>query len=97
MKAYCSEKDVERMEQNPKYKMSSVFRWYFGYATRAAINGEENAKVDYQIHCSPAMGCFNQLVAGTDLESWHNRHVDEIGIMLMEQAADYMKKYFQVH
>ncbi|MBF0225349.1 MAG: ACP S-malonyltransferase [Desulfobacterales bacterium] len=78
---------IEKAEKNPKYKMALIFRWYFGYSTRIALSGDESNKVDYQIHCGPALGAFNQWVKGTDLENWKNRHVDEIGTLLMEETA----------
>jgi trans-AT polyketide synthase/acyltransferase/oxidoreductase domain-containing protein len=51
--------------------------------------------VDYQIHCGPAMGAFNQWVKGTDLEDWRNRHVDEIAERLMRAAAQFLEGRFQ--
>ena len=37
------------------------------------------------------MGAFNQWVKGTALENWRNRHVNEIGIKLMDETALIMK------
>lgn len=93
VKEYSTEKDIERMEKNPKYKMSAIFKWYFGHSSRAAISGNETCKVDFQIHCSPAMGYFNELVKGTELESWKNRHVDQIAKLLMKDAATHLNTY----
>ncbi|SPF50732.1 hypothetical protein SBF1_490001 [Candidatus Desulfosporosinus infrequens] len=68
--------------------MALIFRWYFGYSSRLAFSGNEECKVDYQVHCGPALGAFNQWVKGTEMEDWHNRHVDKIGIKIMEDAAE---------
>ena len=75
--------------------MALVFRWYFGHSTRLALSGSEKSKVDYQIHCGPALGAFNQWVKGTELENWRNRHVDMIGVKLMEDTADLVNARFQ--
>ncbi len=64
-----------------------IFRWYFRYSSKLAISGSEHSKVDYQIHCGPALGAFNQWVKGSQLENWRNRHVDEIGKKLMTETA----------
>jgi trans-AT polyketide synthase, acyltransferase and oxidoreductase domains len=75
------------IEDNPKRKMASIFKWYFVHSTRLAMQGNEEQKVDFQIHCGPAMGAFNQWVKGTELQSWRNRHVDEIGLKIMSATA----------
>ena len=83
---------IERAEQNPKVKMALVFKWYFTHAMRVAIQGNPGYKVDYQIHCGPTMGAFNQWVKGTVLEDWHNRHVDHIAEQLMEETAAFLTR-----
>lgn len=87
-------KELERAGRNPKHKMSLVFRWYFGYTTRLALEGVKDRKVDFQVHCGPALGAFNQWVKGTTLEDWRNRHVDEIAEKLMKETADLLNKRF---
>lgn len=78
---------IAKAEQNPKHKMAMVFKWYFSHTTRLALEGKSESKIDYQIHCGPALGAFNQWVKGTPLENWRNRHVDLIGKQLMEETA----------
>lgn len=73
-------------EENPKKKMALVFRWYFSHTNRLAREGIDQQISDYQIHCGPAMGAFNQWVKGGELENWQNRHVDEIAEILMVEA-----------
>jgi trans-AT polyketide synthase/acyltransferase/oxidoreductase domain-containing protein len=85
---------IERVERNPKQKMAFVFRWYFIYSTDAALAGRKESKVDFQIHCGPALGAFNQWVKGTDVADWRKRHVDEIAWMLMDGAARHLQDYF---
>jgi trans-AT polyketide synthase/acyltransferase/oxidoreductase domain-containing protein len=92
--SYYPSKEIERMNKNPKYKMALIFRWYFGESTRQALYGNEDRKVDFQIHCGPALGAFNQWVKGTEYESWRNRHVDEIAIQLMEATASLLNDSF---
>ncbi len=91
VKAYWPRAEIEKAEQSPKHKMALVFRWYFGYSIGLALSGDEERKVDYQVHCGPALGAFNQWVKGTKLESWRNRHVDEIGLKLMEETASLLE------
>lgn len=86
--AYHKPEILAKAESNPKQKMALIFRWYFVHTTRLAMRGEEQQKVDYQIHCGPALGAFNAWVSGTELESWRNRHVDQIAEKLMCAAAD---------
>lgn len=75
-------------ERDPKHKMLLVFKAYFVQSIRLAMSGSEEHQVDYQINCGPALGAFNSLVRGTHRENWRNRHVDDLGEMLMRGAAD---------
>jgi trans-AT polyketide synthase/acyltransferase/oxidoreductase domain-containing protein len=84
--------DVERAERDPKAKMALVFRWYFVHTTRMAMSGAPHEKVNYQIHCGPALGAFNRAVAGTPLEPWRARHVDAVAELLMAGAADVLDR-----
>ncbi|MEV0689377.1 enoyl-CoA hydratase/isomerase [Streptomyces sp. NPDC050388] len=74
-------------ERNPKQRMALVFRWYFVHSTRLAMSGSTTQRVDYQIHCGPAMGAFNSWVKGTDLESWRSRRADVIAERLLRETA----------
>ncbi|GER89929.1 polyketide biosynthesis protein PksE [Dictyobacter vulcani] len=90
VKAYYPAQEIEKAEKNPKHKMALIFRWYFAYSTRLALSGSEESIVDYQVHCGPALGAFNQWVKSSELENWRNRHVDEIGKKLMIETAALM-------
>ncbi|WP_276736073.1 ACP S-malonyltransferase [Bacillus sp. (in: firmicutes)] len=87
--------EIEKAEQNPKHKMALIFRWYFRNSSNLAISGSDHSKVDYQIHCGPALGAFNQWVKGSELENWRNRHVDEIGKKLMTETAALLHERMQ--
>ena len=67
----------QRIERDPKRKMATVFKWYLRYSGEAAMEGATEGKVDFQIHCGPALGSFNAWVKGGPMEQWRNRHVDE--------------------
>jgi len=84
--------EVEKAEANPKHKMALIFRWYFVHSMRLAINGSPEQKVDYQIHCGPALGAFNQWVKGTELENWRNRHVADVALKLLTATADLLNE-----
>ncbi|NEC15238.1 ACP S-malonyltransferase [Streptomyces sp. SID8014] len=79
--------ELARAEANPRYRMALVFRWYFVHSTRVALRGVPQERVNYQIHCGPAMGAFNRLVAGTELADWRRRHVEVVAGLLMTGAA----------
>lgn len=83
---------IQQVEANPKRKMAWIFRWYFRYSMMAAFEGDESKRVDYQIHTGPALGAFNQWVKGTPLESWKNRHVDQIAEKLMTETANELNR-----
>jgi trans-AT polyketide synthase/acyltransferase/oxidoreductase domain-containing protein len=74
-------------ERSPKRRMALVFKWYFAYSSRLAFEGRDERRVDYQVHCGPALGAFNQWVKGTPLESWRQRHVAAIADALMAATA----------
>jgi trans-AT polyketide synthase/acyltransferase/oxidoreductase domain-containing protein len=86
---------LAEIDANPKQKMALIFRWYFVHSNRLAMRGTEDQRVDYQIHCGPAMGAFNQWVKGTGLSSWRNRHVADIGTRIMTNAATVLGERFQ--
>ena len=75
--------------------MALVFRWYFGKATRIALEGDEKQRVDFQIQCGPSLGAFNQWVKGSEQENWRNRHVDDIAEKLMQDTAELLNNRFQ--
>jgi trans-AT polyketide synthase, acyltransferase and oxidoreductase domains len=83
------------IERSPKLKMAAVFKWYFVHTTRLAMRGIEDQKVDYQIHCGPALGAFNQWVKGTELDSWRNRRVADIAHRLMTATAAVLEERYR--
>ncbi|MGA1823800.1 MAG: ACP S-malonyltransferase [bacterium] len=98
-KSYWSQiepSQIAKAERSPKHKMALIFRWYFGKSTHLALTGSEEQRVDYQVQCGPALGAFNQWVKGTALESWRNRHVDEIAEKLMKETASLLNERFKL-
>lgn len=89
------EEVITRANAQPKLKMSLVFRWYFSYTARLALTGLADDRVNYQVHTGPALGAFNQWVKGTAHESWRERHVDKIGLMLLDAAAQYIDSTYR--
>jgi len=87
---YFEERDktqIIRAENDPKHKMALVFRWYLGQASRWAISGNPERKLDYQIWCGPAMGAFNEWTKGSFLEKTTNRKVVPVALNLLHGAA----------
>lgn len=79
---------------SPKQKMALIFKWYFIHTTRMAMRGVDEEKVNYQVHCGPALGAFNQWVKGTSLESWRNRHVGDVAERIMNGAAAVLTRQY---
>ncbi len=79
--------EIKKAEQDPKYLMALVFRWYLGNTANWAIHGDTAHRVDYQICCGPSMGAFNTWVKGTFLSEPENRTVVLIALNLLEGAA----------
>jgi hypothetical protein len=67
--------------------MALVFRSYLGHSSRWAIAGDTARRRDYQIWCGPAMGAFNQWVAGSFLAEPEQRSVVQVAYNLLEGAA----------
>ncbi|GAB2993374.1 ACP S-malonyltransferase [Saccharothrix stipae] len=83
---------VERAERDPKHRMALVFKAYFARTSRLAAAGDEAERVNFQIHCGPAIGAFNRFVAGTPLQDWRARHVDLVAERLMAGAARVLRE-----
>lgn len=94
VKNYYPALDIENAAKSEKSKMSIIFRWYFDYSTDLALKGKVENIVDFQVMCGPALGAFNQWVKGTKLESWRNRHVDQIGLKIMHATAEVLNRRF---
>ena len=84
---------AEHAARQPKQKMALVFRRYFGYSARIALEGRSDDKVNYQVHTGPALGSFNQWVRDTPHASWRHRHVDEVGRNLLDAAATHLGEF----
>jgi len=97
-RAYYAEHDpqqIARAERDAKHKMGLVFRWYFIHSMRLALSGSQDQRVDYQIHCGPALGAFNRWVKGTELQSWRQRHVDVVAQRLMHATAALLSERYK--
>jgi trans-AT polyketide synthase/acyltransferase/oxidoreductase domain-containing protein len=80
-------RQVERAERDPKHRMALVFRWYLGQAAHWAKDGQSARRIDYQVWCGPAMGAFNEWVAGSFLESPERRTVATVARNILYGAA----------
>jgi trans-AT polyketide synthase, acyltransferase and oxidoreductase domains len=94
-KKFYSTDVIKKAEKNPKQKMALIFRWYFGRSTRLALTGKKEDKVNFQIQCGPALGAFNSWVRGTELQDWRKRHVDRIGLKLLNATAELLEERFE--
>ena len=80
-------RQIERGQNNHKYKMALVFRSYLGQASNWATSGVEDRKMDYQVWCGPAIGAFNEWVKGSELEIPENRRVATIAMDILKGAS----------
>ncbi|MFD2338793.1 acyl-CoA dehydrogenase family protein [Clavibacter michiganensis subsp. tessellarius] len=81
-----------RARDHPKRRMALVFRWYLGMASRWAAVGDAERAADYQIWAGPALGAFNDWVAGTALARPEERRVALVTDVLLGGAAVMMRK-----
>ena len=79
--------ELAAIANHPKRRMATIFKWYFGFSTRVALDGISSERTNFQVHTGPALGAFNRWVAGSSLEPWQARHVDEIGLRLLAEAS----------
>lgn len=87
---YFAERDPEQLKRaatDERHRMALIFRWYFGHSQRAAMTGDPDLKLDFQVHCGPALGSLNSWLRETTGEGWRARHVGELGTRLMDAAA----------
>lgn len=83
--------DVARAEGLPKRRMAMVFKSYFAKSVEYALAGDVEERVNFQIHCGPAMGAFNRFCAGTPMQDWRSRDPGAIADALMTGAANLLK------
>jgi trans-AT polyketide synthase/acyltransferase/oxidoreductase domain-containing protein len=74
-------------EGDGRAELAGLFRAYAERGLRLAVTGGGASRVDYLVHCGPAMGAFNQVVEDTELHPWRARTVEAISEVLMEGAA----------
>ncbi len=85
-------RDADHIEKHPKKKMAAVFKWYFHHTNELALQGQSAHSVDYQIHCGPALGAFNQWVEQGPMTSWRERRVADIAERLMQGTAQLLEE-----
>ncbi|MEJ1201612.1 MULTISPECIES: PfaD family polyunsaturated fatty acid/polyketide biosynthesis protein [unclassified Streptomyces] len=83
---------IERAEEDPKRRMALIFTWYFAKATRVALEGDADSRVDFQIPCGPALGALNERLRGTSREDWRARHPDDLARLIMTGAAELLSR-----
>ena len=97
-RAYLSGKapeELEKMDANPKIRMVRIFQWYFGYSNRMALSGTLENKIDFQIHCGPAMGACNSWLKGTPFQNWSDRSVVKLADLMMKETEAYLNLKMQ--
>ena len=80
-------RQLAKAENDPKYKMALVFRWYLGQSPVWANKGVADRKLDYQVWCGPAMGAFNEWTKGSFLEVTAQRKIASVAMNILFGAA----------
>ncbi len=79
--------EAARADADGNKRFALVARRYLFQGAQWAREGDPKRVADYQIWCGPAMGAFNEWVAGTPLEQIDARTVRQIALNLLEGAA----------
>jgi len=79
--------EAKKAETDGNKRLALVARRYLFQGAQWAREGDPGRTADYQIWCGPAMGAFNEWVAGTALEPVEARTVRQIALNLLEGAA----------
>ncbi|KCZ95066.1 2-nitropropane dioxygenase [Hyphomonas hirschiana VP5] len=79
--------EAARADKDGNKRLALVARRYLFMGAQWAREGHPGRAADYQIWCGPAMGAFNEWVAGSFLEPVEARTVRQIALNLMEGAA----------
>lgn len=88
IKSKASPDELRKIETNQKYQMSQIIRRYYSDTSMWALEGNLEHKVDFQIHCGPALGALNQWLKGTELDDWRRRSVVDIGERLLSETSE---------
>lgn len=83
--------EAARAETDGNKRLALVARRYLFQGAQWAREGDPKRTADYQIWCGPAMGAFNEWVAGTPLEPHDARTVRQIALNLLEGAARFTR------
>jgi PfaD family protein len=83
---------IEAAENDPKRKMSLLFRSYLGKSSKWAIHGDTARAKDFQIWCGPSMGAFNEWTKGSFLETPDNRQFETVAMNLLFGACIVMRR-----
>jgi len=84
-------RQLKKAEDDPKYKMALIFRWYLGQSPVWANQGVADRRLDYQIWCGPAMGAFNEWSKGSFLDAAEQRQVVTVAMNILFGAAVLMR------
>lgn len=79
--------EAKKADTDGNKRLALVARRYLFQGAQWAREGTPGREADYQIWCGPAMGAFNEWVAGTPLEPVEARTVRQIALNLLEGAA----------
>ena len=75
-----------------KQEILQLYEYYYKQGIKLSLEGNSLYQENFQIHTGSSLGAFNQWIKGTHMENWRQRHVDEIGILIMNETVQLLKK-----
>ncbi|OYV25226.1 MAG: hypothetical protein B7X08_06470 [Acidocella sp. 20-63-7] len=82
---------LAKADAEPRRQLALVCRRYLFFGSQWAREGNLARRADFQIWCGPAIGDFNNWVAGSALAAPQQRHVGDIGLALLEGACRHQR------
>jgi trans-AT polyketide synthase/acyltransferase/oxidoreductase domain-containing protein len=84
---------LEDVGEHPQEQLVLLYKWYLKKAMEWAIEGNDDKQTDYCIMCGCSIGSFNEMVKGTELESWKNRTIESVSKKRMNDAVTEIRSF----
>lgn len=92
LKDKSREREIQQVLTNPKVRMKMVLSAYWHHGLDRAASGLPSDLVNAQVHISAAIGAFNNHYNQDAGFNWQSRHIDQVAVMLMTEAARQLRE-----
>lgn len=92
LKDKSREREIQHVLTNPKVRMKMVLSAYWHHGLDRAASGLPSDLVNAQVHTSAAIGAFNNHYNQDAGFNWQSRHIDQVAVMLMTEAARQLRE-----